>query len=402
MLISDLKVNLTGMMHGGSLSKVRSIDHLFERAANTLIGKISPIETERITALTSLVYDDVYNYPLPSDYRKIIDLYPQENRQSLDSSRRSYAGNFDLRKLIENNTISIESNEGTKFIRINWRKRSGKLLHNMNSLTQNGTWSAVGTASGLKAQTLYKISGNASIEFDVAVTGDGIQNTDMAAIDLTDEDEIADEFKWVDIPTSADLLNFNGATVRWGNDVSAIYWEGTAVTAQADGTAFKVGWNLLKFPWADATETGTVDPSKINSSRIVFDVDAAIKNLRVDNIIFTLGRPFDLKYYSQFIFKNSSGVWISRPTSDTDDVVLEGTALQAYIMECLKATAQQVEGEDSAFDIQYANRELNGDSTSPDPILRRGLYAKYRAEFPSMSKKAITSWIRPRNPNQWY
>ena len=184
MTISDVKSNLIGMGHGGTLNKVRNIEHLFQRASITELANIDPIETVRIASLNSLVYDDVFNYSLPSDYKKIIDFYPQADRRSLDSSSRQYIERFDLRRETENRTISIEGSEGIKFIRINWRKRGRKLLHNMNSLTANGTWSVVASASGLKAQTLFKVSGNASIEFDVAATGDGIQNTDMSALDL--------------------------------------------------------------------------------------------------------------------------------------------------------------------------------------------------------------------------
>lgn len=397
--ISEVKSNLIGTGHGSTLNKVRNIEQALERAANTMLANISPIETIRVAALNSLIYDDVYNYPLPSDFHKPIDLLPQEARNNYDSASRKFLEKFDLKKSIENRTMTIESSEGTKFIRINWRKKAGKLLHSMNSLTANGTWSAVGSASGLKAQTLYKISGNASIEFDLVASGDGIQNTTMKAVNLTNEDEVADVFVEVYLPSTTGVSSISAL---WGNDLSSNYWTGVAQTAQADGTAFKVGWNILKFPWSTATETGTVAPATIDSFRLTIASTAALTNVRVDNIIFTVGRPFDLKYYSQYVFRNSAGTFLRQPSSDNDSVVFEGTALQTFIMECLKAIAQQVEGEDALADLDYARKELNGDPGSPDPIARRGLYAKYRSEFPSQSKKATSSWSNPRNPNLRY
>lgn len=402
MLVSEIKTNLTGMLHGGTLNKVRNVEYALERAANVTKANTKSLDLQRTTALTSLIYDDIYNYALPADYWDIVDLIPQDNRESGDSAQRMYAEKFDLKKAFQQKKISIESNDGTKFIRINWRTKSAILYNSMNSLTANGAWSAVASASGLRVQTLFKISGNGSIEFDVSATGDGIQNTTATNIDLVDEDEIADVFLWVHIPTSANLTNFTSATVRWGNDLTANYWQSTAVTTQADGTAFKVGWNLLKFAWASATETGTVAPATIDSFRIVFTVVAAINNLKVDNIVFAVGRNFDLKYLSEYSFKNSSGTFLIRPTADSDEVVYTGTALEIFLMESLKACAQQMEGEDSTFDINFANLELQGNADSPDPIQRRGLYAKYRSQYPSQVKKTTTSWTTPRSGNFRY
>src|SRR3990167_4447266 len=342
--IAEVKNHLTGLGGAASVDDVANLYQLLERASNTMLAKIDPIETERIAALSSLVYDDVYDYALPSDYKKIIDLYPQVDRGSWDRAARKYAEPFDAQKLIKEKQITIESSEGTKFIRINWRTRSPKILNSMNSLTANGTWSAVGSATGLKAQTLFKVSGNASIEFDLAATGDGIQNTTMSALDLTDEDEIADVFVSVYLPSAPTSI-----TAIWGNDLTTNFWTGVAQTAQADATAFKVGWNLIKFPWSTATETGTVAPATIDSFRIIFNIDAAIANMRVDSALFAVGRNFDLKYYSAYAFKNTAGTYLIRPTSDEDEVIFSGTALEIFLEEARKECAAQMEGEDSGF-----------------------------------------------------
>src|SRR3990167_2634553 len=392
--ISEVKNHLIGLGHGSTLNKVRNINHAFERASNAMLSHIDPIETIRIATLNSLVYDDVNNYSLPSDYKKIIDLIPQADRKSWDNALRKQPRGFDVKKALENRTISIEASEGTKTIRINWKHRNPILYHSMNSLTSNGTWSVFGSATGLKAQTLFKVSGNASIEFDLEASGDGIQNTGASALDLTDEDEVADVFAWVYLPSAPTSL-----TAIWGNDLTANYWTGVAQTTQADGTAFKTGWNLIKWPWSTATETGTVAPATIDSFRITIANGSALTNVRVDNIFFAVGKNFDLKYYSQYPFRNSAGTFIVRPTDDTDSVVYEGTALQIFLMESLKAMAQQIEGEDAVSDMRYASQELNGDFNSPDRIQRIGLYGKYRTEYPTNAKKAVTTWSNPRNPN---
>lgn len=377
------------MSHNGTLNKVRNLEALFERAANNVLAKVDPVDTERTAPLAQVIHDNLNNYPLPSDYRKGIDLYPQDNRNNLDSAQRVNAERFDLKKALTNKTISIEGNEGSKMLRVNWKSVPPRTLNAMDSLTANGIWSAVGSATGLKVNTLYKLSGSGSIEFDLIASGDGIQNTTQTVLDLTDWDELADVIFPVYLGS---VSNITSITPIWGNNLTTAYWTGVAQTAQADGTAFRTGWNWVKASWSAATETGSVDPATIDSFKLTIQATGAISNVRVDNIVFSLGRAFDFKYYSKYIFKNAAGVWISRPTTDDDVVVLDSDGINLFLYESLIEVAQQIEGEDSSFDINYANKRLNGDSSAIDSSARMGLYALYRGEYPTQAKKAVTSW----------
>lgn len=378
--ISQIKNNLTGMSHSGTLNKVRNVNELFERVASKFLLRCHILEGIRNQALTNTIHDDVYNYSLPSDFGVLIDLIPQDNRNTWDIAYRKQAGRFDIDKAIRDKTVSIEGSEGSKIIRINWRSNSPKTLHNMNSVDSNGTWGATGTTANIEADTIVKKSGGASIRFDLTATGDGIQNNDMTAIDLDDEDEIADAFVWFYIKDSTDLGNLTSVSCLWGNTLTTQYWSGVAQTTQADGADFKVGWNQIKKPWSTATETGTVDPKKIDTFKMTFAITDAISDIRVDNIVFSIGRAFDLKYYSKYLFQNSSGTWISKPTSDDDYVMIDNDSLPQFLYECLKEVAHQMEGSDSAFDISYAEAEL------------KKLYPAYQGINPSQAKKVIQSY----------
>ena len=389
LLVADFKSNLTSMLHGGTLNKVRNFEMAMERSANTLLTKIDPIDTQRTIALTSTIHDDVYNYALPSDYKKIIDLYPQNKRNAFDSSSRNYAERFDLRKEFDNRTISIEGNDGSKFIKINWKSNQPKTINELNSLTANGTWSALGTATNLVADDIDYVSGSGSIRFDSATTGDGLQNTTMTAIDLTDEDEVADFWLWFKVKDSTDLAKLSSVSLIWGNDLTANYWTGVAQTTQADGTAFKVGWNQVKIPWSTATQTGTVAPTTIDSVSVAFATTGAITGIRVDNITCSIGRNFDISYYSKYLLKSSAGTWISRSTDDSDTIVLDNDAIQLYLLETLITIAHQIEASDSAFDISFAKTELDS------------LYKRYKSEYPSQSKKAINYYGSKPARGRW-
>jgi|TARA_Y100000310_G_scaffold242771_1_gene246988 hypothetical protein len=398
MTITQIKENLSAQLHGGTLNKVRNIEALFERVSNKVLAHIDPLETMRIAPLTNVIHDDVYNYSLPSDFKALIDLMPQARRESHDSANRGYVESFDLQKELTNKKISIEGSEGSKIIRINWRSRQGVTLHSVNNIDNNGTWDAVGTATNIVQDEIYYQSGNGSVRFDIATSGDGINNDDMSAVDMTDEDEIGEIFFWMYFPAVTSLTSI---TAIWGNDLTTNYWTGVAQTTQADGTAFKVGWNLIKVPWSTATETGTVAPATIDSFRVICATTGAIADVRLDNIVFSVGRAFDLKYYSKFLIQNTSGTYITRTTSDDDVVVLDNDGINIFLLESLIAAAQQVEGADSTFDIGYAIKELHGDPSASDNSAKLGLYGKYRGEHPNQAKKAIAYYGSAPGRRRW-
>jgi hypothetical protein len=358
-LLSAFKEHLIGQSHGGTLNKIRNQNALFERAAGKMLLLIKPLETIRTAGLTNMIHDNQYEYSLPSDYGFLIDLIPQDNRGTWDRAYRYNAGTFDLKKAQSNRTISIEGSEGTKKIRINWRTHSPKVLHSMNSYDGNGTWLAVGTATNIQTETNNKRTGSGSVRFDSAVSGDGISCVGMSAKDLTDEDEVGTAFVDFYIQNSTYLALLTSVSLIWGNDITTNYWTGVAQTAQADGSSFKVGWNTVKFEWDSATESGTVTPSTVDSAKITFATTGAIANILIDNITFSLGRNFDIKYYSKYFFKNSGGTFLSRPSTDDVYVLVDNDSLPIYSLFCLKEMAQQMEGTDSAFDISFADKELS-------------------------------------------
>lgn len=383
--VSQIDEHLIGMGHSGTLGKVRNKEAMYERAASVFALKVKTLEQIRKAALASTIHDDVFDYALPNDFQSLIDLAPQDNRQAWDKAYRNNAGDFDLHKATADRTISIEGREGAKMIRIDWRSRQGKILNAMNDVDDNGTWTAQGTTTGIEQDTITKITGGGSVRFDVAASGDGIKNTTMTVQDFTDEDEVADVFMWLYFPSVANLTSVTGV---WGNDVTTKYWTSVAQTLQADGSAIRAGWNLLKFPWATATETGTVAPASIDSFKLTFATTGAIANIRADNILFSIGRNFDIEYYSKFLFKSAStGSWISKPEDDDTYVLIDNDTLPVFLYELFQEMAHQIEGSDSVFDINFAVSRL------------KDLYPAYKGMNPNMSKKSINTATRSASRN---
>lgn len=389
--IGAVKEHLVGMGHSGTLNRVRNFEAMCERAANTMLLKVKPLELEYLAELSQAVHDQVYDYPLQTYFGSLIDIYPVDNRDSLDQGGRQYAETFDRRKGIDKKKLSIESKQGVKFMRINWPVNAPATVNTMNSLTANGSWVVVGSATNLRLDTLRKISGTASIEFDVVVSGDGIKDTTMASLDLSAVDGEGDFFAWVYLPSVTTLTSISA---KWGNDLTLKYWTSVAQTTQSDGSAFAIGWNLLRFPWSSATETGVVDDTAIDSFQITLATTGALANVRVDNIVVSLGRYFDIKAYSKYLFQDTNGNWEARPRPDNDDdvVMVDADSYQIFLMELLIAMAQQLEGTDSGFDIGFAEKALYGDPQSPSTKGRQGLYRLYTSDQPDQRKKVTSGF----------
>lgn len=394
--VLNLKDQLTGSTHGTTLNKITNLTQLINRSAWNLLAQIDPAETKRTTQLTNAIHNDIYDYTVPSDLkgRKIIDIRPQVNRTTRDNFTQGFSEAFDIYKaLTEGKEIFyVRHNSGTKSLRI---AKSGltnaKTINSVNGVTDNGTWAGGGGASNLTKDTLDFVSGSASLNFDASTaTTPNVENSTMSQVDLTDHDEIAKLFVWVFLPDSTAITN---VILRWGNDTSN-YWSKT-VTAAHDGTAFQNGWNLLGFDWSTATETGTVAPATIDYIRVTITKNAiADTDFRIDNIISSIGKIFEIEYYSKFLFRTSGGTWIESHTDDTDIINLDTESYNLLISECMLAISQQVQGEDSNFDIAYFKNHLYGDASSPDQTRRRGAYKQYMMQNPSESIQIQSSYYR--------
>ena len=385
--ISDAKSDLEGTLHSTQVSKVKNIYNLFWRAARNVLAKIDPKETIRINQITNAVHDDIYDYAVADDLKgnKILDIRPQANRGKSDSFTQRLAREFDKYK--EDGTFQIRTNKGTKTLRLSADiTGSPTVLHSMNSITDNGTWAVGGDATNLTADTLEYLSGSASLNFDLNVSGSVgyIENSDFDDVDLSDYDEVGALFVRVYIPDPSIITNF---ILRWGND-SSNYWSRT-VTAPHDQSTFKTGWQILRFEWNGATESiaGGVDPSAIDYLRLTVTYNGTAEtDLRVDKITCSKGEIYEMEYYSECLFENSAGTWIRKPTDDTDIINLDEDGYNLFLNECGVLACQQMQGADSAEDKKFFNEQLYGDGTREN----LGLYSKYKSDHPSES-------LRPRS-----
>jgi len=356
MQIGDFKVRLESKVHG-SYESIQDVDGLISEAARNVLLMIDPVTTKRVAQIENAIYDQVYSYALPADLKgdKILDIRPQANRKVSDVVNATYQKEFDVWK--DSDTMAVEMNSGVKTLRLNKPLTEGLLINDASTLTENGTWTAGGNATDLTVDTLNKVSGAASLKFDVSAGGTiaTLENSTMSVVDLSSIKNDGALFVWVYIP---DTTVITSVSLAWGSS-SSDYWSKT-VTSAHDNTAFKIGWNLLRFDWNGSTTTGTPDETAVNYLLITCAYDGtAVNSVRVDSIIARIGKIYEIVYYSKYLFKSNAGVWKETPTDDEDSVNLDIEEQNLLLYEMCYLVGQEFGGENSSFDTKYWETKRN-------------------------------------------
>ena len=385
-LISDLKSDLQRKLHGTSLAKLSDVNSLIWEAGKEILARIDPQETVRTANIENAIYDDVYNYTAPTDLKgnKVIDIRPQVNRTLNDNFSNTSIEQFDLTK--ENNSFTVEYNTSVRTLRLSKQLTSPTVVNQVTGITNNGTWAASSNATNLSEDNLNWVSGGSSLKFDLNAAGGSttgiLTNTTMTAVDLSTLEDTGALFLWVYMPTAS---VFTSVQLEWSDDATfAANWSQT-VTSPHDGSSFQDGWNLLRFDWDDATKTGSPNSSAVDSTRITITYDGTAQTaVRANGLTAQLGQVYEIVYYSQYIFRDTNGNFIEKPTADTDMINLENDSYNIMLYECARIAAIEIQGTDSRVDVNEYEKELYGDPNKQDRV---GLYKQYARSYPSEAEK---------------
>jgi len=141
--------------------------------------------------------------------------------------------------------------------------------------------------------------------------------------------------------------------------VTVNYWSDTITTPHFG--SFVTGWNLLRFDWDGAIETGAPVVSTVDSLKLTYNYTAGtvVNNIRLDNVLIQIGTLYDMSYYSKYLFQNSStNVWQEEVSSDSDIINLDGSCFNIYLFKLAQFVAAQINDnkEDSVYYATlYAN-----------------------------------------------
>lgn len=377
---ADFYEIIDGMM-SQRFSQVNDRQVISNRAVRYTYGDIDLRSAKRSAQLSPNMYANVYEYGAPTDLKgeKLIDLRRQVNRPSNERWFLVDDADFDRSKAVSHYRVAVRDENFSKLLRIDGIDTSdSKLLHSCESLTSNGTWAATADASNLTLDNDNYITGGGALNFDMAAgaTTGYIENSTMAQVDLTDYDEKGSIFVWVFIPDYSDaegdtVTNF---ILRWGND-SSNYWSRT-VTTNNEGVTFYDGWNLLRFDWNGATETGTVAPATVDYVRFTVTKSASLAadtDWRVDNFVARIGTIYNTVYYTKYGWQTSALAYIEESTATTDLVVADTDEIEGIALKAAEYAAQELQDKDliGYFRGEYENWKRNYVANNPSEALKK-------------------------------
>lgn len=395
--VTNLKADLAGILHGTTLNQITNLDGLIYRGARQVLLDVDPQETKRILPLASAIYSNIYDYPIPVDLKgnKVIDIRPQVDRQQSDYYAQSYSRGFDISKESLNQQFNIDFNGGVKTIRIaNNSLVPGVVLNQCDSTTDNGTWTAGGTASNLSVDNVNFVSAGSSLKFDMTTGTGWLENSTMSAQNISSWLNQANTFLYTYIQTASTLTS---VSLRWGSS-NADYYEKTATLTQTN-TAFADGWNLLSLPWLGASVTGTPDPTAISYLRVSWVSTGNQTGMHLDNIITQLGTILEIVYYSKYMFKNiSSGAWQETVTDDSNTINLDTESYNLLLYQVAYLAAQQQQGYSATnFDGPYWQK-FYADNLTRYRAMYKSEVQKPQQPWYSVTKPGYTKYINWRMP----
>lgn len=367
-------------------SGIENIDRLVNRAARFVVNDIDLRSTKRRAYISPSLNENQYDYQAPSDLKELalIDIRRLEGREETDKFNLATVEYFDRNKHLNKNLVCIEDRDFQKKIRVsaNTREDANRevVIHEMDDIDADGTWSVSLDASNLTEDLDNFLYGEGALNFDMDQAGSTVAagyltNSDFDAVDLSDFEHSGSVYVSMYMPTSV----LAGVTLRIGSS-STVYFE-KQVTQTNESLAFSVGWNLLRFDFSSATETGTVDMDNVDYIRLALNKPisgfGASKDWRVDYIVARRGKPHEIWYYTKYPWQSSAGTYLENSTASTDLLNADHEEYELIILKGKEIVARDLKFFD---DANLYRQEYEAAK------------ARYQMNYPSERLKMIQSY----------
>lgn len=372
------------MLHGTTLNQIQNLFGVFDRAARRVLADVDPQETKQVSQFGK-VYDGVWDYALAVDVKgnKIVDLFPQANRQLTDNFKQEYNKAFDLGKnftLIPDFTPRYAG--AVRTIRINAPQlNTGISINQANSYNGNGTFVAGANVNTVGTNNQYTTDGGSgSVQFNIAQTGvpgsvATITNTTGFGVDLTAHFNNADEFFAIYLPNASAITSID---YKFGTN-STNYYDSGAITTDMMGNGFVNGWNYIKVPFSSFTTVGTPTITNIGPYLSVSITYNGVVQTQVllNQFWSRLGIIFNQEYYSKYLFRDATtGAFQEKVTDASNYVNLDTDGFDLFLWATFAEAAKQQQGLAAVFGDGPTAEQRYADSV-----------LKYQAKYKSETQK---------------
>lgn len=373
-----------------------NFNSIANEAVKEVLADLDLRSTIRKSLLTPNLFDEVFRYTCPTDLKqdKVIDIQPQVDRHRLDHWTLTTQEEFDRWKNVQRldrygDPIELDDSiwMGKNLVAIERDDMTNKLLLSrvidddelgIDTLDSVGDWAGYGDGENLTADSGNYIEGSGCINWDINADGGttaGIYNDSLDTFDISDYITNGYIFVWVYLSDATDVTNF---IIRIGSGASNYY--SVTITTNNEGNSFEDGWNLLRFDFSNASETGTVVTDACDYIASYMTKDAAKvseTDYRFDDLRIKLGDYYYVEYYSKFGWQTSGGSWQLESSADTDYLNAESDEYQLIQLKTLQMVEEHLSNLERAqyWEQRYAKR-----------------VAKYRIDNPSQAIVLSTTY----------
>lgn len=314
--------------------------------ARQVYADVDLVSARRSTALTPNLFKKIYEYASPTDMKSIINIEPQTDR---NRARYDLTTPEEFYRRRDINTIAIDDSDFIKKILINTNQPTtdlGIVISTLDSTTAGGgTWALFGDGTNVRADSDDYVRENGSLRWDISAAGGttaGVQNTALTQFDATDYfGGNGAVFVWAYITSATNLTNY---ILRIGSDSSNYYSK--TITTASDGTAFRTGWNLLRFDLTSLTTTGTPVVTAFDYV-VIYMTKTAGKisetDYRFDSLVLKKGEKNNVVYYSRYPWQSSSGTYLENSTADSDYLNVSDEEFNLMIEKAKEIAGEEVD-----------------------------------------------------------
>ena len=360
-------------------SSIRSQVEVVKNAMFAVESEVTLVESRGVVPLAPALFygDNIYSIPQDT-IDELIDLKAMKGRQSEGSFPEVQASRV-LSGDTDNNLqyLSMEYRDGYQYLNIqqNLSSISAITLSNCDSATDV---IASLDASNLAVNTIFSRE-TSSLDFDLGISNlSGRLEFEISSLDISAITRDGTIQMQLDIP-EAMVGYLTDVKITLANEVGFTNTAVMTATTNAFGAPFQYGYQPVQFSYRGKTEAGTFDDTAITYFRVelTHTLTSAVTGVRVDSIQALKGIGYELHFYNQKHFMNSSGVLILEPTNVADRVIVKRDSYEILVQECRKLIDFELRGEDAGQQYKLAERQLNGIYPSA------GLYEKYRMNNPA-------------------
>lgn len=392
----NIKEDVNGNLPGNGISQLTDFFKTFDKGRRAMIGKVRPEELIRTGYLEDALFPHVDRYAVPDDlkYDDVIEIKRLAGYRNVDTMEHPlelvYRRRFGQKRGSAANVMNIGYDNGVKYARI-FRPTGGsrygnnntnqtncqyRVIHNCDSLSENGTWNVGGNVVNLTEDNLLHVIGRGSLKFDIndSSTSGFIQNFTLTPFSILEFFKRGAAFAWFNLSIPKEIVSVRMSVGSDSSDLTNDLYYAT-VNQPHDNNQLQTGWNLLKYMLQELNMVGTPNPEALTWIRFDFETTGQpIPNCNLDNIILRQGNVYEMTYNSSFIVRDAfTGAWKKIPTANSDIIVAEEDTYNLLVGEITLAAQKE------SYQSTPAAKE-SIDSFSNDLILK---YKKFKMEHKS-------------------